>query len=501
MLSDIVVKNFIQANNQEKVIMLKSMPAELLSVGLNVYANLGDSHEVWLAFLIRIGVNGLKTLPNNIIVERLLPILKNNPTTELIVIVMKAGILIDESLTILPSLLTNANDYTLSEFTDALRVTGERALPVILKMLQEEDPYKLQFAFHSLRIEEWKSKKAIRQISSAVYAVLQNSNERFIIEHAAHVLQTTAPKLLVKYAIDVMKSWEKEKSYDHPLRRSSKEVVKAYNSISDTKLKQQFLIASIENDMPWWEMNRWEALVSLVKMGPDKFKKLFVRISNHMRQNLGSAMRFTGDYPSYEVEQVVNVTTAVIFKILEEDYPTDILSGFLTQAQNSFKEDDYVKFMLMVQEKDGDVGELAQYYYYQECTPEQVSDYMENLSGSAKTYAALMILHKLKDILNGYEKHEVAFNAAMDVITKAYTQPNLPISKQSDEAVQKIPLKYWKVYLEKILTNGTPYWAVRFAIFTLNFDKNHQLANETLARVMMIDDKDVQWNITKYLNN
>jgi len=500
MLNTAIAETFVGAEQSQKATMIATMPKGMLAIDYtDVFSHLGDSNEVWLAYLKRVGAEGVHALPLKMQKAHILPLLKYDTSSTTMVTLMRAGVFVDEALAELEHLMNEHDDgFRIEWFTDGLEAIKHRALPVVLKMMETEDPYELQYAFHAFSVNQWTNKQAIKELSDAVYAVMQVTDKDFIYEHCGRVLTVTAPDQLLEFATESMKTWTSK--FDEPLRKAGKYIAEAYHASNNEDVRRKFILQSLESGMPWFDLRTYEAVKVLATMGVDEFKKAFMATTRYTRTGIGGSIRYVGDKPQDEVAIIVEVITEVVYQLLREEYPAVELAECLAQAQDTLGEDNYVNFMVLFQEQGNDAAELSQYHYYRGCTPEEVVKHMQRLDGTAKTDAALMILHKLKDIRNGYRRHNEAFHAAMEVIVGSYTGIGLSIRTRSDESVQNVPFKHWKQYLDRILTDGHPHWAVRFAAYTLkNVDENHELAKSTLARMMLVNDDRIQWYITRFL--
>ncbi len=507
-LDQMIVGQFEKADNGQKATMLASMPKRLLAVGGEIYRNLGDNPEVWFEYIRAAGPDIVGEMPYPDRRDFILPLISEANTVpffEIWPLLIAARVFVDENVALLMQFYNGdlsrhgLDDHSLWVMTSRLKPAKELILPITLELLRS--PVKRKFAFHTLDVTEWQYPPSVEEVAIATFDALKESTDFAFISAAAYLLAKAAPQLLLRYAVQVMRSVPQGKPFiTHPLHSVQETVVGAFDNPNVAKsIKTDLIFATIKAKYIWRDWDLWQVLLLvaytqsgswylelITALNGDDTKKLLRTVPTLSAENL-TALADAGELLLQEVIKTQNQNQLVL--------------DFLEKMRNFFYDETVVGFVTYY---TGiyNINTLTLDYSYPHSGNTQLAELLPTLIGSAKAHAAIELLRRLFYKTNSPIKSATnpELVAALDALVVVFcTGPSISGASEAAGILQQLDLEMWSTHLDRILTNGAPFWRAKFALITLELDPEHQLAAATVAEMMTCNDKDVKWILRENL--
>jgi hypothetical protein len=493
MLANQIVEKFKTVTDKQKVAMLEVMPRELLSIIGPIYPELGSNGQVWGAYLERIGWKGARTIPVKDQKYYLAPLL-NPEVNELDKFLLKtflaSRILVAETWAAVKYLV--ANDYTCSirDFGFELNRAGADALPLILEWLAGDNEHTVLGVLSDIQLKNWTSDKAVNQLCQVVMTTYFRQSSEYLKEDCLETLLSTKPDLALTLLSHMMENPLMSKQENKQLLYVGKirdKVAELYQQATDQAIKHRFLKLSLQKGFGWQELDWPKALVELLMVNSNQFETDFFTYPQKTGEKIMAKLADVSGLSKKEQTQVLKTGKNILMRMLVEKIKLgDEAITFLRENSAAFTVDEYVQFITLVLEQDGQENFVSSQFEYPGCTPEQVQAYLPRLSGYAAFYAALCIIRRIAETDGTFAKHEAALAAAIPLVVDKLLQ--VSYAEQGPiELLMLVPSKYWEDGLTAILTKAEAHVKLSFALWILAYDPDHELAKAAIVSAMTDD--------------
>ncbi len=507
-LYDLIEEQFSNATDGQKANMLRTVPQQLLGVNGTIFKALGESPEVWYQYLQRLSGEEILNLPTKVQAERLLPLLAAGDTHSVVNVItrfLEAGIFVSNCLNKIEELLADEQTLTaqqLGQLAPMVRPYADMAFEIIITLLKSDDERLITVAFEFFDIDLVPGEQ-LSQLAQQLFKVLLTTRRQSLFSNCCHILSATLAYSFLEYTIAQIESLH-GLNERHPLLGESASVMRAYAE-APIDQRVRFVRTCLNHDVEFeglHDLHLWEIVLSLAQEGPAQVAGLIRECnSRESVRKLAGIARVFQNRPPVEIGAVSQALTQAASQLLDAQWWPEQLSAFLAYTQGMYIVDDYVSFMIKIEEAGYSSAAMAATYTFQTKTVREVAVYAQQLKGPAKTMAAAVIIRRLKKVSGGYLSHEVTAKLALTILIESLTNTDNFTPEGVEELVMGYPERMVLPFLRKILETASPIWVTRFAIQCLQANICVVPAREAIVKMMLLDHGSIQHLLNQYLQN